>query len=268
MDTDEDDWLLDLFKIKKNQMTMIADRGYQSMGLQYLVYKSKKNKQEIVDEWPEGAKSEDPDFLVTISYTDETKVAAMTVDEFRKKYEKVVNEYNSRNSKDLEINFRQSLSQLYIKDDKYLYVYYSRNEGEKSDPVMNVFSHRRLQPALGRNIIIRGLDFPPKDKADVKIYNEEEKNNVQVIQEEMLLYNPTKHYLVPQHSLVENKQEFLERNKNIKRENQLPLIQKISDVICGWYGFPVDGIVRIDGKNIAYNSIITNSVFFRSVVNK
>ena len=89
-------------------------------------------------------------------------------------------------------------------------------------------------------IIIYNGSFTSSVKKIVEISDNLE---IELINENRLKYNITKHSLVPKHTLVTDKSELLELYK-LKLSN-IPVILK-TDPIVEWYNWKPGNIVRID----------------------
>ena len=74
---------------------------------------------------------------------------------------------------------------------------------------------------------------------------QEKKGYIQIFLTKELLYNPTKHELVPKHKkLSPEAAETLVNDLQLKSKNQLPFIQK-QDIIARWLGLQPGDIVKI-----------------------
>ena len=74
---------------------------------------------------------------------------------------------------------------------------------------------------------------------------QEKKGFIQIFLTKELLYNPTKHELVPKHKkLSPEAAETLVAEMQLKSKNQLPFIQK-QDIIARWLGLLPGDIVKI-----------------------
>lgn len=74
---------------------------------------------------------------------------------------------------------------------------------------------------------------------------QEKKGFIQIFLTKELLYNPTKHELVPKHKkLSPEAAETLINDLQLKSKNQLPFIQK-QDIIARWLGLQPGDIVKI-----------------------
>lgn len=74
---------------------------------------------------------------------------------------------------------------------------------------------------------------------------QEKKGFIQIFLSKELLYNPTKHELVPKHKkLSPEAAETLINDLQLKSKNQLPFIQK-QDIIARWLGLQPGDIVKI-----------------------
>lgn len=87
----------------------------------------------------------------------------------------------------------------------------------------------------------------------------------QVFYDDDLKYNPTKHVLVPKHILLTQAEQnaFLQRN-NLTLI-QLPAIQN-KDVIVRYYNWPDGRIVKIIRDNLLSNSLVTTTISYRVII--
>lgn len=90
-------------------------------------------------------------------------------------------------------------------------------------------------------ILVFNMKPNPSIKKLEKIYN------VQVFWKKELQINPTKHMLVPQHTLIKKEdQRVIMANYNILVKSQLPGIKE-NDIICRYYNFRKGDIIKIKG---------------------
>ena len=85
---------------------------------------------------------------------------------------------------------------------------------------------------------------------------------IQIFLMQELMYNPTKHELVPKHEKMNNEDvKVLMENLKLKAKTQLPFIQK-TDVIARWLGIQSGDVVKItrysptSGKSYYYRCCI------------
>lgn len=97
-------------------------------------------------------------------------------------------------------------------------------------------------------------------KKELELINEDGFIHLFSMQE--LMYNPTKHELVPKHEKMNNEEvKTLMDNLKLKAKTQLPFIQK-TDIIARWLGIQPGDVVRItrysptSGKSYYYRCCI------------
>ena len=76
-----------------------------------------------------------------------------------------------------------------------------------------------------------------------------------------LLMNPTRHALVPRHTIMSDGQVQALCTARCIRPGQFPKLLR-TDIICRWHRFPKDGVVRIERTGIAHEE----GDYFRRVV--
>tara|TARA_B110000211_G_C14092951_1_gene560400 strand:+ start:12526 stop:13110 length:585 start_codon:yes stop_codon:yes gene_type:complete len=92
-----------------------------------------------------------------------------------------------------------------------------------------------------RIILVFNMKPNPSIKKLEKLYN------IQVFWKTELQINPTKHMLVPQHTLIKKEdQRAIMANYNILLKSQLPAIKE-NDIICRYYNFKKGDIIKIKG---------------------
>lgn len=89
------------------------------------------------------------------------------------------------------------------------------------------------------------------------------KYNIEIFYSEDLIYNKTKHELVPKHILLNNNEINLIKKKfNIIKLEQLPFIPK-TDPIVRWYGGKINDVFKIIRKN----PNVGDEIYYRIVKN-
>lgn len=217
-----------LLKVKKNQIAMVADRGYN-----------------VTEEAG----------LVT---TDEATFIAY------------YGPYVAQNRATL----RALLSRVYLRNDadtgneERLLVYYAEPPGKKQIGSDEIKEFIGLMRSYGTESGVLIVDAPISSAGTAE-FGKVPQYNIQVFNEDELMYNPTRHYLVPRHTALSTVEarEFLRANK--LQANKLPLIlgtgERI-DPIAKWYGFAPGKIIRIDRENFIFQSLVEQETFFRKVI--
>lgn len=212
-----------LFKIKKTQLEMVKDRGFDISNEQALfTYRISDFKKH---------------------YTEQAEAQGITV--------------------------RKALSILYRNPDgTHVYVYYPDTvQGAKFlglDQITELTKTLEEYKGITNVIIISELPMSShvRDKiAGLPMYH------IQFFVYEDMTYNPTKHYLVPRHTLLSEVEarDFLRRNK--LKFSQLPWLS-IEDPITRYYGWRPGQIVKIDRENLAIETLVMAYPTYRAVVDR
>ena len=87
--------------------------------------------------------------------------------------------------------------------------------------------------------------------------------NIQIFLEEEMAYDPTEHFLVPQHIPLstEEQREFLQEN-NLSID-QMPII-RTSDIIARYYGLRGGRIVKIIRTNM-FETMVIHSITYKAI---
>jgi len=158
---------------------------------------------------------------------------------------------------------RNILTTYYKNDDgSRLYVYYADITDKKKLGVETIEDFiRGLDEKKARNgIIITSKPLTTESKKKIQnllTYN------IYTFTEDEMSYDPTEHYLTPEHVALsaDEQREFLMKNDlNI---DQLPIILN-TDMISRYYGFKTGQIIKINRINL-YDTIVQNSVYYRAV---
>lgn len=88
----------------------------------------------------------------------------------------------------------------------------------------------------------------------------------QVFFDSDLKYNPTKHVHTPPHTLLTPEETIATLNRMKVDVSQLVII-KISDPIVRYYGWPAGGLVRVDRDDSAVSVISEKSINYRVIIN-
>jgi DNA-directed RNA polymerase I, II, and III subunit RPABC1 len=215
-----------IFTIKKNQLKMVERRGYD-------------------------IEKEKPMFNYTL-------------DNFLDVYIP----YSKKQNKSL----RAVLSLVYDKKDKK-----DEKTNKRSDRLFVYFAEEPEKPQLGIEYIIdfitemdkfktkngiiispRNLSPPARKKLESLLGY-----NVNVFQENEMMYDPTEHYLVPQHRALgeEEQRNFLQQN-NLSISNFKVILN--TDMISRYYGFRPGQVIEIKRKNM-YDTMVPESLDYRVV---
>jgi DNA-directed RNA polymerase I, II, and III subunit RPABC1 len=245
-----------LFKIKRHQLEMVRDRGYD-------------------------ISQEEPLFEYQL-------------DDFIREYSEILDQRNAsireanrnapnRRSVQNELTFRQMLNRVYAKDDgTRLLVHYAESPPRSNRPsklgVEPIGEFIRLATDSGVQwaILISEQDISSeaaRNLQDIKIIY------FQHFFDEELMYNPTKHFMVPRHeALTETDARAFLRDNNLK-PSQLPILKyvdplarptekdkdKVTDPIVKYYGLLPGQIVRIHRENFVTETLVDSYIIYRQV---
>lgn len=244
-----------LFKIKLHQLEMIRDRGYD-------------------------ISSEEPLFTYTLE--DFIRIYSEILEQRNDEIREANTKAGHRRHKRL-LTFREVLDNFYQKDDGTLiYVHYA-----ESPPKIGKVSRLGVEPigefikeasdkGVQWAILISEQDISPDAGKNMRKISA---INFQHFFDKELMYNPTKHYLVPKHEVLsdEERRKFLEENK--LKATQLPILKyinsigmpsekdkvKVIDPIVKYYGFLPGQIVKITRENFITETLVDSYVTYRTV---
>lgn len=118
----------------------------------------------------------------------------------------------------------------------------------------------KLKIILILNDYPSSITYQALQKKELQLAAEE--GFIQIFLMQELMYNPTKHELVPKHEKMNNEDvKVLMENLKLKAKTQLPFIQK-TDVIARWLGIQSGDVVKItrysptSGKSYYYRCCI------------
>ena len=118
----------------------------------------------------------------------------------------------------------------------------------------------KLKMILILNDYPSSITYQALQKKELQLAAEE--GFIQIFLMQELMYNPTKHELVPKHEKMNNEDvKVLMENLKLKAKTQLPFIQK-TDVIARWLGIQSGDVVKItrysptSGKSYYYRCCI------------
>lgn len=224
--------LAQLFKLKKNQIFMLRDRGY------------------TIDE-------------------NETRLLAATVDEFLRYYEEVARARqlkvdNTGERQRAYDHIYQALSHFYQHaDGSILLVYYARPTKSKQLDVEEIkqFTMEVNTRGVPSAMLISRQQLSSKAKDE---FSKITIRQLRLFLDEELFYNLTEHYLVPKHRVLSDDEakDFLTSNR--LRTNQLPIL-KWDDPVSKWYGFIPGQIVEVLRENLAAETLVDEYRSYRFV---
>ena len=160
--------------------------------------------------------------------------------------------------------FRQVLSQTYENDsgDK-LVVYYADAPKDTSQLGVDslgdaIYEMDRYKAKNGIIITSKSLSPAARKKVEGLV-----SYNIYIFLEDEMAYDPTEHYLTPEHRAlsVDEQRDFLSRND--LSIDLLPLILT-TDMIVRYYGFRPGQVIEVKRVNM-YNTIVQESVSYRAV---
>lgn len=169
------------------------------------------------------------------------------------------------------------LNQIYMRKEEsdpngMIFVYYFYNseaekkEGKKriNDVIREILMIQKKTPSLKDILFISEGKLNTQMVEDLKRYTE--KMRITIFIGDYLLFNITKHFLVPKHHLMTDDElkEFL-KDKEKGFVHKLPKIYE-SDPISRFYGAKVGQIFKIIRENLSDDSMIRYSEFYRYVV--
>jgi len=235
--------LRDLFKVKKTQIEMMKDRGYD-------------------------ISVEEPVISGEFELVDFIKFYGLNVIE--------------------EYKYGELLSDIYIHNitkTKYIILYsVTRTKIHLAKAEIDNFSHQIDSHDCSGGILIS--TNPASSSANSILASLIYRKKIQHYLIRELVYNPTKHSLVPKHYVLNNEEKlnFLKENKNVSI-SQLPIIRvknlhltecwnkdtpahgSCGDPIAKYYAMDVDQIVQITRDNFAETLIVDTYNIFRRVDN-
>jgi DNA-directed RNA polymerase subunit H (RpoH/RPB5) len=167
------------------------------------------------------------------------------------------------------------LNQVYEKNGdscEYIFTYYHYNsESEKKEGKKRINDViREILDIQKRHVNVKDIIFIAENKLNTQMVDDlkryTEKMKITIFQGDYLLFNITKHFLVPKHHLMENEEmkDFL-KDKEKGFVHKLPKIYE-SDPISRFYGAKVGQIFKIIRENLSDDSMIRYSEFYRYVV--
>lgn len=219
-----------LFKVKKIQIQMLKDRGYD--------------------------------------VTDEMEVLTMGIEQFIKRY--MEKKKTVKPEKKLEVSFKSVLQQEYINpnitvdNNNKIFIFYPETPVEKkkigketANQIISVMNSNKYIHV----IIISEMDFTPDAKKsflDLKLYH------IEHFLYNQLSYNPTNHFLVPKHRLMSDEESKAFTIKNNIDRHTLPKISH-QDPISKYYGAIPGQIFEITRERVIIDAPISVYIIHRLV---
>jgi DNA-directed RNA polymerase I, II, and III subunit RPABC1 len=213
-----------LFKVKKNQLKMIRKRGYDISAEEHML--------------------------------------SMTISQFIEEQSSLAKESGN--------TLKSTLNALYINNEgELIYVYYadtiqnSKQFGVSQilEILVKIDEYKNQGYNINNIIIITEL---PLSSGATSELEKMPAYNIEVFLNSELAYDPTEHYLVPNHRIMskDEARQFLRKNK--LKFNQLPLISK-RDPIARYYGARVGQIMEISRINLSSETIVDEYLTYRAV---
>ena len=167
-------------------------------------------------------------------------------------------------AKEEKKTMRQVLSQPYQNDEgEKLFVYYADGPPDKQQLGVEsvgdgIISMDKYRAKNGIIITPKPLSSSARKKIESLV-----SYNIYIFLESEMVYDPTEHYLTPEHVPLTNEEQrdFLKRNE--LSIDQFPIILT-TDMIARYYGFLPGQVIRINRVNL-YDTIVQNSVSYRVV---
>lgn len=166
-----------------------------------------------------------------------------------------------------EMKAIESLNQLYKKPDGSIiqtYYFYNAESDKKKigQVIADLLSYQKKEKNLKDILFIADESLNTQMSEDLKRFTENMK--ITIFIGDHLLFNITKHFLVPKHHLLneEEYKAFVATEKNILRK--LPIIFE-TDPISRFYGAKPGQIFKIIRENLSDDSMVRFSEFYRYV---
>lgn len=188
-------------------------------------------------------------------------------------------------------------------DNKSMYVFFCANQGEEYTPCKNDIKNfiDAIEENNDKNTTVTWALFIseiPLSTTNLKLLDTksicDKRTSFQTYLFDELLFNPTKHVLVPQHRLLSDKEQddlyksfgstlvdprpVFKATKSHK-DNVMPILrvknihsgdmtknEEIGDPIAKWYGASPGDVFEITRKNIFHDTTIRKSVVYKYVV--
>jgi DNA-directed RNA polymerase subunit H (RpoH/RPB5) len=166
-----------------------------------------------------------------------------------------------------EMKAVETLNHLYQKPDGTLiqtYYFYNAEADKKKTPqiMIDILALRKRNRQIKDILFIADEPMNTQMTEDLKKFREDIKFTIFI--GDHLLFNITKHFLVPKHHLMteEEYKEFVKTEKNLLRK--LPIIFE-TDPIARFYGAKPGQIFKIIRENLSDDGMVRFSEFYRYV---
>ena len=179
--------------------------------------------------------------------------------EEKKDFEKELFEYQTNRfySEIINVNTK-NISVIYAFSKESFKDFWSNIRNKSVDEIKEEYG--KLKIILILNDYPSSITYQALQKKELQLAAEE--GFIQIFLMQELMYNPTKHELVPKHEKMNNEDvKVLMENLKLKAKTQLPFIQK-TDVIARWLGIQSGDVVKItrysptSGKSYYYRCCI------------
>ena len=176
-----------------------------------------------------------------------------------KDFEKELFEYQTDRfySEIINVNTK-NISVIYAFSKESFKDFWSNIRNKSVDEIKEEYG--KLKIILILNDYPSSITYQALQKKELQLAAEE--GFIQIFLMQELMYNPTKHELVPKHEKMNNEDvKVLMENLKLKAKTQLPFIQK-TDVIARWLGIQSGDVVKItrysptSGKSYYYRCCI------------
>jgi DNA-directed RNA polymerase subunit H (RpoH/RPB5) len=176
-----------------------------------------------------------------------------------KDFEKELFEYQTNRfySEIINVNTK-NISVIYAFSKESFKDFWSNIRNKSVDEIKEEYG--KLKIILILNDYPSSITYQALQKKELQLAAEE--GFIQIFLMQELMYNPTKHELVPKHEKMNNEDvKVLMENLKLKAKTQLPFIQK-TDVIARWLGIQSGDVVKItrysptSGKSYYYRCCI------------
>lgn len=175
-----------------------------------------------------------------------------------------------------ELKAIENLNHIYKKPDGELictYYFYNSEDAKKetkrriNDVVLDLLNIQKRNKALKNILFIAESKLNTVMVDDLKKYKE--KMNITIFLGDNLLFNCTKHFLVPKHMLLteEEKTELIRQAKEKNFVNKLPIIFD-TDPIARYFGAAPGQIFKIIRESLQDDLMARYSEFYRYVVSE
>ena len=174
-------------------------------------------------------------------------------------FEKELSEYQKDRfySEIINVNTK-NIAVIYAFSKESFKDFWSNIRGKSVDEIKKEYG--KLKMILILNDYPSSITYQALQKKELQLAAEE--GFIQIFLMQELMYNPTKHELVPKHEKMNNEDvKKLMENLKLKAKTQLPFIQK-TDVIARWLGIQSGDVVKItrysptSGKSYYYRCCI------------